>query len=364
MKRTYRLLALVLAMFMVVTMFAGCGKTAPAKESSKAAEPNASKADEAKAEPSKAEEKKIKIGISLPTQREERWVWDKENFERLGAELGVELAIQIADNDATKQQSQCENLLAQGIDVLIIAPHDGKAAGNIIDKAHEAGVKVISYDRLAENCDVDLYVTFDSVKVGEMQGEWLMNKVPSGNIVVLAGDPGDSCAVLYNQGAMNKIQPKIDSGEIKLVYDQKVKDWQPSEALKHMENALTANNNNIQGVLAPNDGTAGAVIQALAAQGLAGKVPVTGLDGEVAAAKRILEGTQGMTVFGDIRDLGEAAMIAAIKIANKKDPDANQKYNNGKIDVPSVAIGSVLVEKDNLNEVLIESGFIREDEIK
>lgn len=361
MKKGFKVLAAVLAALMTLSTFTGCSK-APVAEVSQS---EAGKAEETKAEETKAEdEKELKIGISLPTQREERWVWDKENFEKVAEEMGVSLAIQIADNDAAKQQSQCENLLAQGIDVLIIAPHDGKAAGNIVEKAHEAGVKVISYDRLAENCDVDLYITFDSVKVGEIQGEWLMSKVPSGNIVVLAGDAGDSCAALYNQGAMNIIQPRVDSGEINIVYSQQVKDWQPSEALKHMENALTANNNDIQGVLAPNDGTAGAVIQALAAQGLEGKVPVTGLDGEVAAAKRILEGTQGMTVFGDIRELGKAAMEAAVKVAKGEDPGANNKYNNGKIDVPSVAIGSVLVEKDNLKQVLVDSGFIKEEDLK
>lgn len=349
MKKTTGILALMLVVAMIAALFTGCGGAG--KEVSKE-QGNAAAGDE-----------KIKIGISLPTQREERWVLDKENFEAVAKELGVEVAIQIADNDAAKQQSQCENLLAQGIDVLIIAPHDGKAAANIVEKAHQEGVKVVSYDRLVMDSDVDVYLTFDSLKVGEMQGEWLMSKVSKGNIVVLAGDPGDSCAALYRQGAMNVIQPKVDSGDIKIVLDQAVKDWQPGEALKHMENALTANNNDIQGVLAPNDGTAGACIQALAAQGLAGKVPVTGQDAEVAAAKRIIEGTQGMTIFNDIRELGRAAIEAAIKLAKGEDPGANKKNNNGKIDVPSIEIAPKVVEKDNLKEMLIDSGFMKQEDL-
>ncbi len=350
MKKRVRVLSLVLAMVMIAALFTGCNKTEPAA------------ATEQNAPGEKGE--KIKIGISLPTQREERWVLDKENFEAVAEKLGVEIAVQIADNDAAKQQSQCENLLAQGIDVLIIAPHDGKAAANIVEKAHQEGVKVVSYDRLILDSDVDVYLTFDSLKVGEMQGEWLLSKVPKGNIVVLAGDPGDSCATLYRQGAMNVIQPKVDSGDIKVVLDQQVKDWQPSEALKHMENALTANKNDIQGVLAPNDGTAGACIQALAAQGLAGKVPVTGQDAEVAAAKRIIEGTQGMTIYNDIRVLGEAAVEAAIKLAEGKDPGANKKNFNGKIDVPSIEVTPKVVEKDNLKELLVDSGFVKEEDLK
>lgn len=350
MKKRVRVLALVLVVIMVAAMFTGCAKTEPA------AAPGQS-APEVKNE-------KVKIGISLPTQREERWVLDKENFEAVAEKMGVEVAIQIADNDAARQQSQCENLLAQGIDVLILAPHDGKAAANIVEKAHQEGVKVVSYDRLVLDSEVDVYLTFDSLKVGEMQGEWLLSKVQKGNVVVLAGDPADSCATLYRKGAMNVIQPKVDSGDIKVVLDQPVKDWQPSEALKHMENALTANKNDIQGVLAPNDGTAGACIQALAAQGLAGKVPVTGQDAEVAAAKRIIEGTQGMTIYNDIRELGKAAVEAAIKLAKGEDPGANKKNFNGKIDVPSIEVAPKVVDKDNLQALLVDSGFIKAEDLK
>lgn len=341
MKKLTKVFAFLLTCVMIAGLFTGCGST----------------------ETSNNTEKKIKVGISLPTQREERWVLDKENFEKVAEELGVELAIQIADNDAAKQQSQCENLIAQGIDVLILAPHDGTAAANIVTMAHDAGIKVVSYDRLVMNADVDLYLTFDSLIVGEMQAEWLLSQAPKGNIVLLAGDPGDSCAVLYRQGAINVLQPKVDSGDIKLVLDQECKDWQPMEALKHVENALTVNKNDIQGILAPNDGTAGAAIQALAAQGLDGKVPVTGQDAEVDAVKRIIEGTQGITVFNDIRALGKEAMVAAIKLAKGEAIETTKVNNNGKYDVPSIEVSPVVVDKNNYKEVLVDSGFIAEEDL-
>ncbi|HHW48827.1 MAG TPA: sugar ABC transporter substrate-binding protein [Clostridiaceae bacterium] len=366
MKSIVKVFALVLALTMFMSLFASCAQKQESDVND--AKPTTTEEKETEIETGKKEEakpeKKIFVGISLPTQREQRWVWDRENFEKLSKELNVDIAIQIADNDAAKQQSQCENLLSQGIDVLIIAPHDGKAAANIVAMAHEAGVKVISYDRLILDTDVDLYLTFDQEKIGEIQGEWLVSKVDKGNIVLLSGDPADSTSVPLRQGALNKLQPKIDSGDYKIVLDQAVRDWQPSEALKHMENALTATNNDIQGVIAPNDGTAGACIQALAAQGLAGKVPVTGMDAEVDALKRIIEGTQGMTVFTDIRDLARGAMESAIKLVKGEEPDVNNVMNNGKIDVPSIFIEARLIEKDDIKPILIDGGFIKEEDLK
>lgn len=311
-----------------------------------------------------SEGKPVKIGISLPTQREERWVLDKESFEKVAAEAGIEIALQIADNDAARQQSQCENLISQGIDALIIAPHDGEAAKNIVEMAHEAGIPVISYDRLILNAEVDLYVTFDQFRIGQLMGEYMASNLESGNIVILSGDPADNTSVPLKQGAISAIQSKVDSGDYVIVLEQECKDWQPNEALKHMENALTVCNNDIQGVIAPNDGTAGGVIQALAAQGLEGQVIVTGQDSEVDAIKRIIEGTQSMTVFFDVRDLAAAAFEAAIKLAAGEDPGATGIENNGKIDVPVLEFAPTAVTKDNYMELLIESGYMSETDIQ
>ena len=305
-----------------------------------------------------AEGKTIKIGISLPTQREERWVLDKEGFEKAAAAAGIEIALQIADNDAGRQQTQCENLIAQGVDVLIVAPHDGEAAKNIVEMAHADNIPVISYDRLILNADVDLYVTFDQFRIGQLMGEYMNDNLESGNIVILSGDPADNTSVPLKQGAVSAVQAKIDSGAYKVVLEQECKDWQPSEALKHIENALTANNNDIQGVIAPNDGTAGGIIQALAAQGLDGKVIVTGQDSEVDAIKRIIEGTQSMTVFFDVRDMSAAAFDAAVKMAKGEDAGASGFENNGKIDVPVLGFSATAVTKDNYQTLLIDSGYM------
>ncbi len=340
MKKSVRIAAMALAGIMSISLFVGCGD-----------------------KKSGASDGKIKIGLSLPTQQEERWVRDKETMEAACKKAGIDIAVQIANMDAAKQDAQVENLISQGIDVLILAPHDAKAAASTVDKAHKAGIKVISYDRLVMGTDVDIYLSFDNVKVGELQGKWLTDNLPKGNIVWLSGSPVDNNAKLFKQGAAKYLQPKIDSGDYKVVMEQPVVDWKPDNALKIMENALTANNNNIQGVLAPNDGTAGGCIQALAAQGLAGKVPITGQDAELSAAKRIVEGTQGMTVFKDTRKLGEAAIEAAIKLAKGEDPGADQKVNNDKMDVPSILLVPEAVDKSNIDKMLIDSGYLKKEDV-
>ena len=306
---------------------------------------------------------KITVGVSLPTQREERWVKDAEYLQAEAKKSGMDMKLQISDNDAIKQVAQCENLFAQNINVLIIAPHDAEGAASIVEKAHKAGIKVISYDRLIKNCDADLYISFDNVKVGELQGKYITDMVPKGNYIVLAGSPTDNNATLFKEGAMKFIKPKADTGEIKIVMEQAIKDWQPIEAMKIVENALMANDNKIDAVLAPNDGTAGGVIQALAAQKLDGKVTVTGQDAELSGAQRIVEGSQAMTIFKDTRKLAVSAIEAAVKIAGNTDPGANAKVNNGKIDVPSILLTPIAVDKKNIDKELIESGYLKKEDV-
>ena len=306
-----------------------------------------------------------KIGLSLPTQREERWVKDRQTMEAAAKKHSIDLRVQVTDNDAGKQVSQCENLISQGIKVLILAPHDASSASVIIDKASKAGIKVISYDRLVTDSPLDYYyLSFDNVKVGELQGEFITRKVPKGTYIVLAGSPTDNNAKLFRAGAMKYIKPLADKGDIKIVMDQFVKDWQPSEAQKLCEQALTANRNKVDAVLAPNDGTAGGCIQALASQGLAGKVPITGQDAELAGAIRVVQGVQSMTIFKDTRELGNKAIEMAMDMAAGKPIDTGGKLvNNNKKDVPSVLLTPQIVTKENLDELLIKSGYLKKEQV-
>lgn len=308
---------------------------------------------------------KIKIGFSMDTLQEERWQKDRDLFVAMAEKLGATVEVQSANSDDAKQIAQAENLISQGVDVLVVIPHNADASAAIVEKAHEAGIKVLAYDRLIRNSDLDLYVSFDNERVGEMQAEAITKLVPKGKYVYIGGSETDNNALLFKKGAFNILQPLIDKGDIEVVYDQFTKDWNPANALANMENALTANNNQIDAVVAANDGTAGGVVQALAAQGLAGKIPVSGQDAELAAVQRIVEGTQTMTVYKPIKLLAEMAAELAVKMAKGEPFETDGVIHNGKIDVPSVLLDPISVDKSNIDDTVIADGFhSREDVYK
>ncbi|HEX8000448.1 MAG TPA: substrate-binding domain-containing protein [Pyrinomonadaceae bacterium] len=298
----------------------------------------------------------VKIGFSMDTLKEERWQRDKELVEQRAKELGAELSVLVANGDDAVQTKQADNLLTQGVDVLIVAPHNGVVAASIVEAAKKQCVPVISYDRLIKNSDVDLYVSHQVVKIGEMQAKYLLDRVPKGNYLIIGGSPTDNNALLLHDGQMNILKPAVDRGDVKVVGDQYSKEWLASEALKNTENALTQNNNNIQAVVASNDGTAGGVIQALGA--MAGNpVLVSGQDAEISACRRIVEGKQAMTVYKPIRPLAFSAVESAIKLANGEKVEAKDKINNGKIDVPSILQEPIAVDKNNMMDTVIKDGY-------
>ncbi len=266
----------------------------------------------------KQEQKIIKIGLSLPTLREERWKKDKEVIESEAAKAGIEIISYTADNDEAEQEKQCETMFGQGISVLILTPHNADSAADIVFKAQQKGIKVISYDRLILNADIDFYVSFDNVKVGELQGKYLTEKVPKGNYAVLSGAPTDNNCKMYKEGAMKYILPNIEKKMINVVLEKDIEDWNPEEAKKIIKTFLKSNKIKIDALLAPNDLTAGACIEALAEKKLDGKIPVTGQDAELAAVKRILTGKQSMTVFKDTRILAAKSVELAKKISSRE----------------------------------------------
>ena len=222
--------------------------------------------------------------------------------------LGAKVSVQSADASEERQISQIENLISRGVDVIVIVPFNSKTLGNVVAEAKKAGIKVVSYDRLILDADVDAYISFDNEKVGEMQAQGVFNAQPKGNYFLLGGAPTDNNAKMLREGQMKMLKPAIDKGDIKVVGQQWVPEWSASTALRIIEDALTANNNKIDAIVASNDGTAGGAIQALAAQNMAGKVPVSGQDADLAAVKRVMAGTQTMTVYKPLKLIaGEAA---------------------------------------------------------
>ena len=307
--------------------------------------------------------KSIKIGLSMDSLRVERWRKDRDIFKKRAEELGAEVIVQHADGDARRQNEQAENMITQGVDVLVVIPKDGVAAAQIVEAAHKEGIKVLAYDRLIMKSDVDLYISFDNEQVGYLQAEYIARRIPKGNYFLLGGAPTDNNAHLLRKGQMRALQLLIDSKDIKIVATQWAIDWDARDALKKTEQVLTRYNNRIGAVVASNDGTAGGVIQALDAQKIAGKVLVSGQDAEKAACQRILEGTQAMTVYKPIHLIATAAAEAAVALA-KGDviPQATQTVNNEKTAVPSILLIPIQVDKDNL-DVVIEDGFHKREDI-
>ena len=305
----------------------------------------------------------IRIGFSMDSVQLERWQRDRDLFLQRAKELGAEVMVQSADGNDSVQVRQAENLLTQGVDVLVVVPHNGEIAASIVDSAKRQNVPVLAYDRIIRNSDLDFYVSFDNVKVGELQAKYLFDRAPKGNYVLIGGSPTDNNARLLREGQMHVLKPAVDRGEVKIVADQWAKDWLPSEALRHTENALTQSGNDVAAVVASNDSTAGGAVQALEEQKLSGKVLVSGQDADLAACQRIVAGTQSMTVYKPIAALARRAAEIAVGLARHSPVDSNSKVANGSKDVPSFLLSPIVVDKSNIAETVIKDGFLKAEDV-
>lgn len=307
----------------------------------------------------------LKIGLSLDTLKEARWQADRDLFVKRCGELGATVDVQAANSDDSQQIKDVESLLTAGARVLVIVPHDGVAMAKAVELAHKAGVPVVAYDRLIRDCDVDVYLSFDNIRVGEEQARYLVSHLPGGRgrIVRIYGSPTDNNARIFKQGQDNILEPLIKRGDIEVVHADWAEDWRPENAKRIMNAAITASGGRFDGVLASNDGTAGGAIQALMEAGLAGKVVVTGQDAELAACQRIAAGTQSMTVYKPLKRLATSAAEIAVKMAKGRPIIARGSANNGRMDVPSVLQDVFVVTRDNIVQTVVKDGFHNYDDI-
>jgi D-xylose transport system substrate-binding protein len=305
--------------------------------------------------------KKILIGFSMDTLKE-HWVKDKELVEKRAAELGAEIIVSVAESNDTKQVQQVEDMLTRGISVLIIVPHNGKIAATAVEKAKKLGIPVISYDRMIESDDIDLFVSHLHSTAGQMQAEYALKSAPKGNYIMIYGASTDNNAQIIQKSQMEVLKPAIDSGAIKIVAEQNAREWSPEEALKIAENALTQNQNNIVAIVASNDGTAGGASQALKSRGLTGKVVLTGMDAQIDALQRIAEGEQSMTVYKPIQPLAYAAVEAAVKLAKGEKLETTKTMKAVNKEVPFIFIEPKVIDKSNLMDV-VKDGFQKYEDI-
>lgn len=302
------------------------------------------------------EKKPLIIGFSMGTTREERWFIDRDFFVQKAQELGAMVIVSLSDYDTEKQISQIENLISQGATVIVIIPADSEKLVPIIEKANQAGVQIIAYDRLIKNSDISLYISFDNVKVGELQAESILKVVNKGNFAYIGGAPTDNNAFLLKEGTMNILDESLKNGDIELVLNSLTTDWRPQEAYETINNYLELGGE-LDAVIAANDGTASGVIQALTERGLAGKIPVSGQDAELSATQRIIAGTQTSTVYKSISALAYKAAELAVAMAKDQDLVMPDVIDNGKIQVPTYLLEPVVVDQSNMMTTIIKDGF-------
>jgi D-xylose transport system substrate-binding protein len=307
-----------------------------------------------------ASKNKPVIGLSLDTLKEERWQHDRDTFIAEAERLGARVIVQSANSDDTRQVRDVESLISRGVDVLVIVPHNGAAMTRAVKSANEAKIPVIAYDRLILNANIDYYLTFDNVKVGEAQASYAVAHLPKdrpARIVRIYGAPTDNNAKLFKQGQDNILEPLIKAGKIQVLHEDWALDWKPEVAKRIMNAAITKVGRDIDAVIVTNDGTAGGAIQSLVEEGLAGKVLVTGQDADLAACQRIVRGTQAMTVYKPLKHLATNAARVAVEVAKGGQPETTATLDNGSKQVPSIFEKVIAVDKDNLMSTVVADGF-------
>ncbi len=303
-----------------------------------------------------ADAKNPKIGFSIDDLRLERWARDRDYFVAAAEQQGAKVYVQSADASEQRQIAQIENLISRGVDVLVIVPYNATVLNNAVREAKKAKIKVVSYDRLILNADIDAYISFDNKLVGEMQARGVVAVKPKGNFYLLGGAPTDNNAKMLREGQLKVLQPLIDKGDIKVVGKQWVKDWNPAEAMSIVENALTANGNKLDAVVASNDATAGGAIQALASQKLDGKVAVSGQDADLAAVRRVIAGSQTMTVYKPLKLIASEAAKLSIQLVRNEKPAFNAEYHNGFKQVSTLLLKPTVLTKANI-DLVVTDGF-------
>ena len=299
------------------------------------------------------------VGVSWSNFQEERWKTDEAAIKSALEAGGAEYISADAQSSSAKQLSDVESLIAQGVDALIILAQDAQAIGPAVQAAADEGIPVIAYDRLIED-DRAFYLTFDNVEVGRMQARAVFDAMPKGNYVMIKGSPTDPNADFLRGGQQEIIQAAVDSGDVVIVGEAYTDGWLPANAQRNMEQILTANENNVDAVVASNDGTAGGVVAALTAQGMEG-IPVSGQDGDHAALNRVAKGTQTVSVWKDARELGKAAGEIAVALSGGTSPadvDGAVSWTSpGGTEMNSVFLAPVPITKDNLS-VVVDAGWI------
>jgi D-xylose transport system substrate-binding protein len=304
----------------------------------------------------------LKIGFIYESMTVERWLRDQDIFVAKAETLGAQVIVKDAYESSERQDEIGRGMIDQGVDVLVIVPYDKNSLRDLISYAHSQNVKVISYDRMIKNANVDFYISFDNNQVGYLMGKSATDKVPKGNYLILNGSKTDNNSFQLNAGYYSLLQPLIDKGDIKVVGETWVEDWRAEGAYDFVSKTLNSGQK-IDAVIAADDQLAEGAVTALSENKLAGKVFVTGQDAELSACQRIVEGTQNMTVYKPISVLAEGAAELAVKMASGVDVGLSSEMSDGTYNVHCQIYAPILVTKDNIGQTVIKDGFFTEEQI-
>lgn len=379
-----KFLGVMLSVAMVASLLAGCGGSSGTESGgdTPATEEKTDEGTDESADTGLDDGNKL-VGVAMPTKDLQRWNQDGTNMQKELEAAGYEVDLQYASNEINTQVSQIENMISNGCKVLVVASIDGDSLGTVMDQAKEKGIKVIAYDRLIMNSPaVSYYATFDNYMVGKKQGEYIEDKLDlknagdkKYNIEFVTGDPGDNNVNFFFGGAMDVLQPYLDAGTLVCPSGQTDKDtvatvnWDTEKAQSRFETILASNYSDgtqLDAVLASNDSTALGVANALASS-YEGKYPIlTGQDCDIASVKNMIAGKQSMSIFKDTRTLASKVVEMVDAIMKGGEPEINdtETYDNGDHVVPSYLCEPVFADVDNYKELLVDSGYYSEDELK
>lgn len=338
-----RLLPAVLACILAAGLF-GCG---------------AGKAEQTQ-KTEKSEEDSISIGMSFDSFVIERWIRDRDVFVSTAEALGAKVNVQSANGSTQEQIEQIRYLMDKGIDVLVVIPVDCEALSEVLGEARKRGIRVMSYDRLASNANVDLYISFDNEEVGRLMGRALRDSIPQGGKIFMIGGPLTDDNVVKVERGFHEV---LDRTELDVVYLARCENWNAIDGYGYVKEALKENRD-VAGIMCGNDDIATQAFRALSEERLAGKVMLTGQDGDLSACQRVVAGTQLVTVFKSIDEEARRAAECAVRMARGEEPEgADKTMNDGTYDVPYLELTPIAVTQNNIDEVIVEGGFHARDEI-
>jgi D-xylose transport system substrate-binding protein len=375
---SFRYVILAILLVFVAGMLFGCTTDDDAATDAPVA-PDAG--DDDAPEPEPAGDEAIKVGLSFSDFATERWSTEEALMRGLLEDLGYEVLTAEASHDVKLQNDQIDNMVAQGVKAIIVVAEDGDAIVTSVDKAADAGVAIIAYDRLIKTSKIAAYISFNNVEVGRQQALGVMTALDIDNwdveangpakIVKLGGSPTDNNAILFRQGQDLIVDPYVEAGVVEIVADQWVDNWDAANALALMENILTATGNEFDGVVASNDGTALGALQAMSAQGLAGVVPISGQDATADGCNSIVKGELTVSILKDVRDLAPLAVDLAAQFAKGETPPGLQSYTLAELTLDDSLVGEVdcafldvfQVNADNVYDLVVVSEFQSYDDV-